>query len=260
MSDKVNLVDVKAFLDEKAEQYENPSFIENDPIQIPHRFTTKEDIEISAFLTSLISWGNRKAIIDGANRMLSLLDNSPYDFVKNHTEMDRKALQTFVYRTMNGEDFCFLIEALQNVYLKYGGLESIFKVEDSTKELNYKSAILRMRTRMCETPHLARSEKHLANPDRGSAAKRINMFLRWMVRSSERGVDFGLWSLSPSKLSCPLDVHTARTAERFGFIQKRKTATYAWKDVEALDAALRQMDASDPVRYDFALFGIGAYE
>jgi uncharacterized protein (TIGR02757 family) len=252
----MNKSELKSFLDEKAEQYEHPKFLEADPIQIPHSFSKKEDIEISAFLTATIAWGNRKSIINNAYRLMELLDNTPYDFVLNHQEADLDNLSSFVHRTFNGDDLKFFILALNNIYRNHGGLEAVFTKHQESESLqetisNYKSLFF-------ELEHLPRTQKHVSDPLKGSAAKRINMFLRWMVRPADKGVDFGLWkSIPASKLSCPLDVHSGNVARKLKLLKRKQNDA---KALTELDNSLRKFDANDPVKYDFALFGLGVFE
>lgn len=248
--------DLKDFLDEKAEFYENPKFIGSDPIQIPHRFSKKEDIEISAFLTATISWGNRKSIINNANRMMVLLDDSPHDFVMNHDTKDLEPLLSFVHRTFNGDDFIQFIKSLQHIYKNYNGLEAVFASHAARH--NVQSAIHHFKSVFFENAHLPRTKKHVSDPLKNSAAKRINMFLRWMVRNNNRGVDFGIWeSISPSQLSCPLDVHSGNVARKLGLLKRKQNDS---KALVELDKTLRNFDPRDPVKYDFALFGLGVFE
>jgi len=248
--------EVKAFLDAKTRQYQQPGFLETDPIQIPHSFDQKEDIEISGFLTATIAWGNRLSIIRSARQMMDLMDQAPYDFVMNATETDLGRLEGFVHRTFNAEDFgCFLL-SLRHLYLEHGGMEKLFTRYARPDGLQ--EAITRVREHFFEVPHPKRSEKHFSDPSRGSAAKRLNMFLRWMVRPAETGVDFGIWkNLSPSQLSCPLDVHSGKVARALGLLKRKQNDARA---VAELDAALRKLDPEDPVKYDFALFGLGVFE
>jgi len=248
--------ELKNFLDEKVVQYNNPRFIESDPIQIPHQFTLKEDIEISGFLTAIIAWGNRKSIINNGQRLMLLLDNSPYDFVINHTENDLKNLKSFIHRTFNGEDAIQFIKLLHHIYKQHGGLESVFAKHAEKQSLQL--AITKFKAVFFEIDHLARTQKHISDPLKNSAAKRINMFLRWMIRNDRAGVDFGLWnSLSPSQLSCPLDVHSGNVARKLGLLKRTQNDG---KALFELDTTLRQLDANDPVKYDFALFGLGVFE
>ncbi|PWL39251.1 TIGR02757 family protein [Flagellimonas aquimarina] len=248
--------DLKDFLDEKVEQYNNPKFLEDDPLQIPHLFSKKEDIEISGFLTATIAWGNRKSIIKNASRLIELLDNAPYDFVLNHTETDFEKLTPFVHRTFNGLDLQYFIQSLQNIYANHGGLESIF-VQNQEKD-SLQSAISKFKEVFFEIPHQTRTMKHVSDPNKGSAAKRINMFLRWMVRNNNTGVDFGIWKkLNPSQLSCPLDVHSGNVARKLKLLKRKQNDA---KALAELDRNLRKLDPKDPVKYDFALFGLGVFE
>ena len=248
--------ELKEFLDEKVIQYNNSKFIESDPIQIPHQFTLKEDIEISGFLTATIAWGNRKSIINNAKKMMELLDDSPYDFVMNHKEHNLEKLQTFAHRTVNGCDLIQFIKSLQNIYLNHGGLENLFDANADKNSLQI--SISKFKSIFFEIEHLPRSKKHVSDPLKGSAAKRINMFLRWMIRNDNTGVDFGIWKkLSPSLLSCPLDVHSGNVARRLGLLKRKQNDA---KALDELDKSLRKLDANDPVKYDFALFGLGVFE
>ncbi|RKN80954.1 TIGR02757 family protein [Ulvibacterium marinum] len=252
----MNKTELKEFLDTKVDYYNHPRFLETDPLQIPHRFSRKEDIEICGFLTATIAWGNRKSIINNATTMMELLDNAPADFVKNHQEDDLEKLSGFVHRTFNGTDFIYFIRGLQNIYRQYGGLESIFVKSAGPDSLQ--SAISALKQVFFELPHLNRTTKHISDPKKGSAAKRINMFLRWMVRNNSTGVDFGLWkTLSPSQLSCPLDVHSGNVARKLGLLTRKQNNA---KAVFELDQNLRGLDPLDPVKYDFALFGLGVFE
>jgi uncharacterized protein (TIGR02757 family) len=248
--------ELKEFLDEKVALYINLKFIESDPIQIPHTFSKKEDIEVAAFLTATIAWGNRKSIINNAKKMMQLLDNSPYDFIINHSEYDLKPLSTFVHRTFNGNDLMQFIRSLSHIYKSYGGLENVFS--KYVKEESTQFSIHKLKQHFFEIAHLERTTKHISDPLRGSAAKRINMFLRWMVRSDNIGVDFGIWkSPSPSQLSCPLDVHSGNVARKLGLLKRKQNDAKALLE---LDTSLRMLDDRDPVKYDFALFGLGAIE
>jgi uncharacterized protein (TIGR02757 family) len=248
--------ELKEFLDEKVALYNNPKFIESDPIQIPHTFSKKQDIEVAAFLTATIAWGNRKSIINNAKKMMQLLDNSPYDFIINHSEYDLKPLSTFVHRTFNGNDLMQFIRSLSHIYKSYGGLENVFS--KYVKEESTQFSIHKLKQHFFEIAHLERTTKHISDPLRGSAAKRINMFLRWMVRSDNIGVDFGIWkSLSPSQLSCPLDVHSGNVARKLGLLKRKQNDAKALLE---LDTSLRMLDERDPVKYDFALFGLGVFE
>ena len=244
------------FLDAKVIQYNQPQFIESDPIQIPHLFSKKEDIEIAGFLTATIAWGNRKSIINNATRMMALLEYSPHDFIMNHQESDLENFQGFAHRTFNATDLTTFIHGLKHVYTHHNGLEAIFSKHAETQRLQ--SAIHQFKTHFFEIDHLQRTQKHISDPLKNSAAKRINMFLRWMVRKDNTGVDFGIWnSLSPALLSCPLDVHSGNVARKLGLLTRKQNDG---KAVLELDTALREFDAEDPVKYDFALFGLGVFE
>ena len=252
----MNKSELKTFLDYKVTQYNTPEFIETDPIKIPHLFDKKEDIEIAGFLTATIAWGNRKSILNNSEKLMALMDMSPYDFVMTHEEDDLLNLNGFVHRTFNSDDLTFFIKSLKNIYSNHNGLETIF-TKYATKE-SLQPAIHNFKSIFFEIPHHKRTEKHVSDPLKNSAAKRINMFLRWMVRNDDTGVDFGLWKdLSPSRLSCPLDVHSGNVARKLGILQRKMNDA---KALEELDGNLRRMDRLDPVKYDFALFGLGVFE
>ncbi len=249
-------MDIKEFLNFKTEEYNNVSFIKDDPIQIPHFFKKKEDIEISGFLTSTISWGNRKSIITSSIKMMKLMDNDPYNFIINHSEKDLKKLLKFVHRTFNGYDFMQFIISLRHIYKNYGGLENIFA--QNIKNQSMHNSIHEFKKIFFEVPFTERTKKHVSDPFKGSASKRINMFLRWMVRKDSKGVDFGIWkSIDQKYLSCPLDVHSGNVARKLGLINRKQNDH---KAVLELDSILRVFDKNDPVKYDFALFGIGVFE
>ena len=252
----MNKAELKEFIDAKVIQYNNPKFIESDPIQIPHLFSKKEDIEIAGFLTATISWGNRKIIINNANRLMDLLDHSPFDFIMNHVETDLEKLQPFVHRTFNGNDCSQFIKSLQYIYKNHGGLETVFAEHAETNSLQKSISIFK--SIFFEIEHLQRTQKHISDPLKNSAAKRINMFLRWMVRNDNTGVDFGIWNqVSPNQLSCPLDVHSGNVARKLGMLKRKQNDGKALLE---LDSALRKLDPNDPVKYDFALFGLGVFE
>jgi uncharacterized protein (TIGR02757 family) len=252
----MNFSELKEFLDLKAQYYQSQEFIEADPIQIPHRFLKKKDIEIAGFLAATIAWGNRTSIIKNATKMMSLMDESPYDFITNHEAKDLEVFNGFVHRTFNAEDLKYFVGALQNLYKNHGGLETA--MSQDAAELGVQTALHHFKKRFFELPHQIRTQKHLADPLKGSAAKRINMYLRWMVRSSSTGVDFGIWeSIHSRQLSCPLDVHSGTIARKLGILDRKQNDA---KAVLELDNQLRLMDAEDPVKYDFALFGLGAFE
>ena len=246
--------ETKIKLDQLVEIYNNKKFIENDPISIPHKFSKRLDIEVIGFLIATLSWGNRKSILNSGEKLISIMNNSPYDFVMNYEEKDLSKLE-FKHRTFNSFDLHFFFLRLNHLLQKYNSLEDVF-LKGFKNESNSLNAIDCFRSEFLgEYQNEIRSKKHVANPKKGSAAKRINMFLRWMVRSDNKGVDFGLWKkINPSKLSCPLDVHSGNSARKMGLI---KRAQNDWKTVEELDKVLRILDPNDPSKYDFALFGWG---
>lgn len=249
--------DMKSFLDEKASSFNSRLFIELDPVSIPHRFSRKEDVEIAAFLAATIAWGNRKSIITNASRMMSLMDDDPYEFVMNHSFSDLKRMDGFVHRTFNADDFRQFIRSLRNIYLNHGGPEAVF-TRNMLHQPDSCRAITEFRNVFFSGSFATRTKKHVSDPAAGSSAKRLNMFLRWMVRSDNHGVDFGIWKdISPSKLSIPLDVHTGNIARKLHLLQRAQNDQ---KAVRELDAVLRSFDPADPVKYDFALFGLGAIE
>ena len=253
---KLKKPELKEFLDEKVELYNRPSFIESDPISIPHQFTEKQDIEIAGFLAATIAWGNRKMILRNANRIMELLDGSPYDFIVNHREKDLARMESFVHRTFNSDDLIYFVTALKHIYRNKGGLEHVFNKYKTADSLQ--PAIHELHKIFFELPHLKRTEKHVSDPFKGSSAKKLNMFLRWMVRNDGRGVDFGVWKgIDPSQLFIPLDLHSGNTARKLGLLTRKQND---WKAVEELTAVLRKFDHSDPARYDFALFGLGVNE
>ncbi len=252
----MNQSELKEFLDEKVELYNNPKFIESDPIQIPHLFTLKEDIEIAGFLSATISWGNRKMIIQNSHKMMQIMGNSPYDFVMSHNDNNLEKLDNFVHRTFNNIDFSTFIYGLQNIYKNHNGLESVFAKHQEKESLQ--KSISEFKKVFFEINHQSRTQKHVSDPLNNSAAKRINMFLRWMIRNDNKGVDLGIWkTISPSKLSCPLDVHSGNVARKLELLSRKQNDG---KALSELDLFLRKLDKNDPVKYDFALFGLGVFE
>jgi uncharacterized protein (TIGR02757 family) len=248
--------ELKSFLDEKVELYNRPVFIESDPISIPHQFTKIEDIEIAGFLAATIAWGNRKMILRNANRLMAILDHSPYEFIMNSSTAEIEMIKGFVHRTFNSTDLIYFLKALQYIYRYKGGLETIFKAYQTADSLQ--PAIHKFHNIFFELSHEKRTERHVSDPFKGSAAKKLNMYLRWMIRDDNKGVDFGLWnSISPSILSCPLDIHSGNVARKLGLITRKQNDT---KAVSELDFNLRELDRIDPVKYDFALFGLGVFE
>jgi uncharacterized protein (TIGR02757 family) len=253
---KIKNESLRDFLNQKVEQYNRPEFLSSDPIQIPHMFSDRRDIEISGFLTATIAWGNRKSIINNATQLMDLLDRSPYQFVAQHQGSDLRGIRNFVHRTFNGTDLLYFLRALQHIYREYGGMEPLFHSHARRDSLQH--AISEFRSLFFTLEHQKRTEKHVSDPGKGSAAKRINMFLRWMVRDAKSGVDFGIWkSLNPAQLSCPLDVHSGNVARKLGLLTRKQNDARA---VAELDENLRILDPEDPVKYDFALFGLGVFE
>lgn len=249
--DKAELAD---FLEEKYHQYAQNAFIDSDPISIPHLFSKKEDREIAGFITATISWGVRKSILKNAQTLFQKMDNAPFEFVQHANQNELEKLSYFVHRTFNGNDLKFFIESLRNIYQNKGGLENIFTVEKG--ETDVKQAIVRARKHFFETTGLERTKKHFSNPEEKSAAKRINMFLRWMVRKD--AVDFGIWkNIAPSYLICPLDVHSGRVARKLNLLNRTQND---WSAALELSENLRIFDKNDPIKYDFALFGLGVFE
>ncbi|MBF6607711.1 MAG: TIGR02757 family protein [Flavobacterium sp.] len=248
--------ELKDFLDEKVSQYNTPQFIDSDPIQIPHLFSGREDIEVSGFLAATIAWGNRTMIIRNSKKIIELMGNAPYDFVMSHSDRELQQLSDFVHRTFNGGDLVTFVTSLKHIYSIHGGPEAIFA--QYIQNDNLQPAIHEFKKAFFEVPHLQRTQKHVGDPARGSSAKRINMFLRWMVRNDNCGVDFGLWDkIPPSALSCPLDVHSGNVARKLGLLNRKQNDA---KAVAELDLQLRSLDKNDPVKYDFALFGLGVFE
>lgn len=249
-----DLAKIKFLLDEKLIKYNRLDFIDSDPISIPHRFFRKEDIEISAFLTASMSWGQRKSIIKNANYLMDLMDNSPYDFVLNASETELNFLSKFVHRTFNGEDCLYFIASLKNIYTHEDGLETVF-----TKGYNIDKTIFSSLTYFREVflsiPHIHHVSKHISNVNKNSSAKRLNMFLRWMVREDASKVDFGCWkNISASELMLPLDVHTGNVGRAYNLLARKQND---WKAVEEITSVLRKLDPIDPIKYDFSLFGMG---
>ena len=255
----MNENDLKAFLDQKVDLYNQPSFIAADPISIPHRFTQKQDIEIAGFFAALFAWGNRTIIINKCTELLQLMDGAPYDFIRHHTDGDLKKFMQFKHRTFNTTDLLYFISFLQYYYSQHISLESAFSIWLTEEDKTVENALIHFRHYFFSLPYAPdRTRKHIASPDRGSHCKRLNMFLRWMVRTDNKGVDFGIWSeIKPSQLVCPVDVHVARVARRLGLLTAKQLN---WKAALELTAHLRTFDPQDPVKYDFALFGLGVAE
>lgn len=251
---------LRDFLNVKVEQYNNPKFIESDPILIPHSFSKKEDIEIAGFLVSTIAWGQRKIIIKNGFQMMEIMDNSPHDFVLNHSPKELEKTASFKHRTFNGDDFSFFIKQLKRIYKEGGGLEQLFSSGVTEESDDCSGAIEHFRNDFFKNlkDEDSRIKKHVSSPQKGSASKRLVMFLRWMVRNDCTGVDFGIWkSICPSILSVPLDVHTGNVARKLHLITRLQND---WKTVREMDSCLRELDHEDPAKYDFALFGLGIFE
>ena len=248
--------DLKEFLDEKVSRYNSTSFIEKDPISIPHRYSKKQDIEIAGFLAATIAWGQRPVILKNAADLLNRMDNDPHRFLLGYTHQDLQAFRNFNHRTFNGIDCRYFLRALRHMYQGRESLEDILASAMSVDAGAHK-LIMEWRRIFFSLKHPPRTQKHFANPEKGSAAKRINMFLRWMIRKDTRGVDFGLWRLPPSLLVCPLDVHSGRVARKLGLLTRKQND---WAAAMELTTNLRRFDPEDPVKYDFALFGLGAFE
>ena len=247
---------VSDLLNTAAAVWNNPDFIESDPISVPHRFNRLQDREIMGFWAATLAWGQRKTIINSALRLSELMDHAPYDFVMNHEESDRARFSDFKHRTFQYTDTLWFLHWLQEYYRQEQSLETAFFRHMSPGDATVENALSGFHDRFFDHPYApARTRKHVATPARGSTCKRLNMFLRWMVRKDDRGVDFGIWNrISPSQLLIPLDVHVDRVARRLGLLNRPQTD---WLAVLELTENLRKFDPGDPARYDFALFGMG---
>ena len=249
--------ELKSFLDEKYLYYNQPRFIETDPISIPRLFSRREDIEIAGFLAATIAWGQRPTIIRNASRLMDWMDNRPFEFITGEGVSGFERFNTFVHRTFNGADCRYFLHALREIYRRGNRLEDLF-TEGFQQDGNMMTGIARFREKFLSFHPPERTQKHVANPLKGSSAKRINMFLRWMVRDNHTGVDFGLWKNIPvSALMMPLDVHSGNVARKLGLLTRKQND---WKAVDELTSRLRDFDPLDPVKYDFALFGLGVFE
>jgi uncharacterized protein (TIGR02757 family) len=249
--------EMKQFLEEKYLQYNNPSFIKSDPVSIPHAFSDLHDREISGFLVAAIAWGRRDLILRSARQLIDLMDNKPYEFIHSADNKEIERFSKFVHRTFNGTDCRYFIKTLRNIYSLYYSMEDIL-LQGMGSERSLKNGIIYLRDLFLSLPHNSRTEKHFADIKKGAAGKRLNMFLRWMVRKDHQGVDFGIWKrIDPSMLYIPLDLHSGNTARRLGLLTRKVND---WKAVEELTALLREFDPVDPVKYDFALFGLGVNE
>jgi uncharacterized protein (TIGR02757 family) len=249
--------ELKELLDEKYLQYNTLAFIEDDPIVVPHGFSRKEDIEIAGFFAAALAWGQRPQIIRSSRLLMQMMDHRPYEFIMGASAQEIAAFGKFVYRTFNGDDAMYFIRALKNLYKKHKGPEAVF-TNAWRQQGDIREAIKGFRKLFFALPHPLHCEKHISDAAKDSACKRLNLYLRWMVRSDDRGVDFGLWKGIPmSTLYCPLDVHTARTSRELGLLKRTQND---WRAVAELTAHLRRFDAADPVKYDYALFGLGRFE
>jgi len=250
-----NIKELKSFLDSKVEQYNQPFFIKDDPISVPHLFTIKQDIEIAGFFAAIFAWGNRTTIINKSKELMQLMDMAPYDFCLNHDEKNLKKLLGFRHRTFNDTDLLYFVEFFKHHYTRHKSLETAFTILGATME----AMLTRFHHYFFSLEHVpARTKKHIATPERNSTCKRLNMYLRWMVRNDSRGVDFGIWkNISPAQLICPIDVHVARVARNFQLIKRKQTD---WETAKELTGYLLTLDKDDPAKYDFALFGLGAIE
>jgi len=248
---------IQSFLDQKVLSFNHSTFIETDPIQVPKLFTTKENIEIAGFLAATIAWGQRPTIIRNAHKLITLMQNNPFEYLMNSDERDWDVFMDFKHRTFNGADCIYFLQALKNIYLNHGGLEQVF-TEGFMNDETVFSALVHFRKVFFELEHERRTEKHVSDVERGAAAKRLNMYLRWLVRTDKSGVDFGLWKQIPaSALLLPLDIHTGNVARKLGLLTRTQND---WRAVEEITAKLREFDSDDPVKYDFALFGLGVFE
>lgn len=249
---------LKKLLDEKVALYNQPAFIEKDPVSIPHSFTKKQDIEISGLFAAVLAWGNRTAIINSCKKLMQWMDNEPYDFILNHQETDLKPFLHFAHRTFNATDALYFIHFLQWHYRQSDSLEDAFVPAKTYNEDTVEQALIHFHNYFFSIEHPERTRKHIATPARKSACKRINMYLRWMVRKDNKGVDFGIWKkIKPSQLVCPLDVHVARVAHRLELLETNKSD---WNNALHLTLQLRQLNPKDPAIYDYALFGLGMAE
>ncbi len=247
---------LKLFLEDNYLKYNNPAFISTDPISIPHRFSRLQDIEIAGFWMAVLAWGQRKTIINKGVELMEMMDHAPYDFVRNCSDRDLQRIMTFKHRTFNGTDALYFVAFFKKFYQSHQSLEEAFLPQEDTFT-TMKEVLCHFHRRFFDSefaPH--RTRKHVATPERKSACKRINMFLRWMVRKDQHGVDFGLWDrIKPSQLICPCDLHVERTARQLGLVTRKQTD---WRMAMELTENLRKFDAEDPVKYDFALFGLSS--
>ncbi len=251
--------ELKHYLDEKFEEYNRPGFIPHDPISVPHEYRKKQDIEIVAFWTAVLAWGQRITVINKCKELFQLMDNDPHDFIIHHTEADLKPFLDFKHRTFNATDTLYFIEFFKRFYSNHTSLEEAFVKGMKPNDDSVESGLIHFHQLFFSLPDYPhRTKKHIATPERKAACKRINMFLRWMVRDDNRGVDFGLWKkIKPSQLVCPCDLHVDRVARRLGLIKRKQTD---WLTAVELTENLKKLDPNDPVKYDFSLFGLGIEE
>ncbi|MFW5761288.1 MAG: TIGR02757 family protein [Cyclobacteriaceae bacterium] len=258
MPNKLKRSELKQLLDDKVETYNNKDFVINDPVSIPHLFNKQQDIEIAGFWAAVLSWGQRVTIINKSKELFNLMDNSPHDFILNHQEHDLKRFDSFKHRTFNLTDTLYFIEFFKYYYQNHSSLEDAF-LQGLTEQSDMEKGLINFHYIFFSLPEFpARTRKHIATPERNSACKRLNMFLRWMVRHDNQGVDFGLWKrIKPSQLICPCDLHVIRVAGKLGLIRQKQNG---WSTAKELTANLLRFDANDPVKYDYALFGMGIVE
>lgn len=251
--------DLIEFFNKKASEYNQPDFIKSDPVCIPHLFTKKQDIEIAGLFAAIFAWGNRTTIIKKAKELMQMMDNAPHDFVLQHTEQDLRRLEAFKHRTFNATDLLYFMSFLQHHYTKHPSLETAFTQWMSPGDETVEQALIGFHHYFFSLEHVpARTRKHIASPEKNSSCKRLNMYLRWMVRNDDRGVDFGIWNnMAASQLVCPIDLHVARVAKRFKLL---KRTPVDWLAALELTSYLRKLDKADPAKYDFALFGLGVME
>ncbi len=254
---KNSIEELKEFLDEKADQFNQPNFIELDPISVPHQFKKKQDIEIAGLIAAVLAWGQRVTIINKAKDFLTRMDNSPYEFLINHKTNDLKRFKNYKHRTFNETDALYFVEFLSQFYKKHDSLEEAFAINKTDDHVG--NGLINFHHLFFSLDDFpARTKKHISTPERKSACKRINMYLRWMVRKDDHGVDFGIWkNISPSQLICPCDLHVERVARKLKLIKRKQMD---WETALELTTNLKKLDPIDPVRYDFALFGLGVME
>ena len=247
--------ELKKFLDKKLEQFNHPSFIKDDPISIPHRFTRKQDIEIAGFFAAIFAWGNRRTIINKSAELMTLMDDAPFQFIKEHQQTDLKKLLHFCHRTFNSTDLLYFISFFRHHYQKNKSLEQAFTRSAGDME----SMLTGFNHYFFSLEHVPdRTRKHIASPEKNSSCKRLNMYLRWMVRKDKNGVDFGIWeNISPAQLICPIDLHVERVAKKLGLLEGKISG---WKAAKALTERLAELDPKDPVKYDLAIFGLGVID